>query len=277
MPPIIVISSLILAALACAPAAAQTYPTGNVPERETRGLPSYMAPTAPQPTVYPSPPPTGLNDSQVRPAVFEQPPTRAAQDTRPATTEPAASGGPSDKILLSPPGHKYDAATAAGHSEHSGMPSPLTVAGSLAFVLGLFFLVAWVMRRATPGAARLLPKEVVEVLGRAPLASRHQMHLLRCGHKLLLVCATPAGVETLTEITDPLEVDRVAGLCQQTRPDSATTMFRQVFAQLADTPHPAPRRTARHVDEVVELANAGIPGSEPEGVEDRHGRTRISG
>jgi flagellar biogenesis protein FliO len=181
---------------------------------------------------------------------------------------------------LTPPGRKNDASSAVAshdrHAEGGGIPSPLTVAGSLAFVLGLFLLVAWVMRRTTPGATALLPKEVVEVLGRALLASRQQLHLLRCGHKLLLVSATPAGVETLTEITDPVEVDRLAGLCQQTRPDSATTMFRQVFQQLAETPRPPARRAARpdhgrpDHDE-VELANAGIPGSASEAREDRHG------
>ena len=64
-------------------------------------------------------------------------------------------------------------------------------------------------------SATLLPTEVVEVLGRAPLAGRQQMHLLRCGNKLLLVSVTPTGAETLTEVTDPVEVDRLSGLCRQ--------------------------------------------------------------
>jgi len=136
----------------------------------------------------------------------------------------------------------------------------------------LFLVVAWVMRRATPGLGMLLPKEVVEVLGRTPLAGRHQLHLLRCGQKLLLVSASPAGVETLTEITEPLEVDRLSGLCRQARPDSTTAMFRQVFQQFAHVPQAAVRVAAgtgragaRHVaipdDDEVELANAGIPGA----------------
>jgi hypothetical protein len=58
------------------------------------------------------------------------------------------------------------------------------------------------------------------------------MHLLRCGNKLLLVSVTPAGAETLTEVTDPLEVDRLAGLCRQAHAQSATVAFRQVFQQL---------------------------------------------
>jgi len=67
-------------------------------------------------------------------------------------------------------------------------------------------------------AARRLPGEVVETLGRVPLAGRQQMHLLRFGNKLLLVCVSPTGVDTLGEITDPSEIDRVAALCAQTNP-----------------------------------------------------------
>ena len=45
-----------------------------------------------------------------------------------------------------------------------------TVVGSLAIVLGVFLIIAWSTRRLNPGAASRLPKEAVEVLGRAPLA-----------------------------------------------------------------------------------------------------------
>jgi flagellar biogenesis protein FliO len=128
---------------------------------------------------------------------------------------------------LSPPGRSNrDPAAKSG-----GLPSPAAMAGSLAVVLGLFFAVVWVMRGATPKGLVLLPGEVVEVLGRAPLAGRQQVHLLRCGNKLLLVSVTPAGAETLTEVTDPLEVDRLAGLCRQAHPHSATAAFRQVLQQ----------------------------------------------
>jgi flagellar biogenesis protein FliO len=114
-----------------------------------------------------------------------------------------------------------------------GPSSWLNVAGSLAAVLGLFFLLAWALRKTTPVACPLLPTEVVEVLGRAPLASRQQVHLIRLGRKLVLVSVTPAGVEALCEVTDAEEADRLAGLCRQGRPDSATATFRQVFHQLA--------------------------------------------
>jgi flagellar biogenesis protein FliO len=121
----------------------------------------------------------------------------------------------------------------AAKSARSNANSPLVTAmGSLAVVLALFFVAAWVLRRANPQSAQALPSEVVELLGRAPLPGRQQMHLIRCGNKLLLVCLSPAGAETLTEITDPLEVDRLAGLCRQAHPQSATATFQQIMQQL---------------------------------------------
>ena len=87
-------------------------------------------------------------------------------------------------------------------------------------------------------AARMapLPNEVVECLGRAPLTGRQQVQLLRLGKKLVLVAVTATEARTLSEITDPLEVDRLSGLCQQIRPESITASFRQVLAQCATEP-----------------------------------------
>jgi flagellar biogenesis protein FliO len=140
-----------------------------------------------------------------------------------------------------------------------GLPAAVTVAGSLAVVLGLFFLVAWGMRRAAPRGSVLLPAEVFEVLGRAPLAGRQQAHLLRCGRKLLLVSVTPAGIETLTEVTEPLEVDRLAGLCRQAQPQGPTAAFRQIFQQWAPR-DPSQPLAERREPEAVAATTQPRPG-----------------
>src|SRR5256885_14600566 len=89
---------------------------------------------------------------------------------------------------------------AAPHaSRHEMPPTPssgpalVTMLGSLAIVLGLFFGLIWLMRRGMPKGTRLLSNEVVEVLGRATLAGRQQMHVVRFGNKLLLVSISPGG------------------------------------------------------------------------------------
>jgi flagellar biogenesis protein FliO len=126
---------------------------------------------------------------------------------------------------ISPPSRNGEARPSGG------MPSLVTMFASLALVLGIFFLVAWGMKRGLPAGAHLLPNDVVEVLGRAPLAGRQQVHLLRLGNKLILVSATPSGAETLTEVTDAAEVERLQSLCRQAQPNSASATFRHIFQQ----------------------------------------------
>lgn len=113
-----------------------------------------------------------------------------------------------------------------------------TVVSSLAIVLGLFFVFVWVMRRGAPHAPGALPSEVVQVLGRAALTPRQQMQLVRVGDKLLLVAVSPTGAETLTEVTEPAEVERLAAACEASRAGSATASFRQVLSQLGREPAP---------------------------------------
>ena len=113
------------------------------------------------------------------------------------------------------------------------LPNWTNAIGSLAVVLGLFLLVVWGIKKATPAAASPLPSDVVEILGRVPLAARHYAHLVRVGNRMLLVSLSPNGAETLTEITEPSEVDRLAGLCKRARPDSTTGAFRNVLQQFA--------------------------------------------
>ena len=108
----------------------------------------------------------------------------------------------------------------------------------LAIVVGAFLLFAWVLRRG--GHDRMgrgmLPADAVSVLGRVSLTSKQVAQLLRVGNKLVLVALTPGGAETLTEVTNPQEVDRLLGLCQQHDPRSTTQVFDQVFQSLSREP-----------------------------------------
>ena len=213
---------------------------------------------------------------EVRPVGFESPsptpPQRAAEmgrPERPPHQESPASPdnhpgsltisphGDDAPVRLSPPGKSGRRGKTGGGARAGSPPSWVTVASSLSVVLGLFLVVAWAMRRTVPGGSLLLPGEVVEVLGRAALAGKAQVHLVRCGSKLLLVSLSPTGVETLTEITDPDEVSRLAGLCRQARPGSTTATFRHVLRQFAGQPA-GPGPSGMDGDD-VRLANTGVP------------------
>jgi flagellar biogenesis protein FliO len=166
--------------------------------------------------------------------------TLAAGGEPPPKTLPAPSDE-ADPLPLAPPGRSGERSKDNANAKPGiGLSSLITVGSSLAVVLGIFFVVAWVMRRTTPGNCPALSSEVFEVLGRAPLAARQQVHLVRLGRKLVLLCISPGGVEALSEVTDPDEVTHLAGLCQRTRPDSATAAFRQVFQRFSQE-HPPGR------------------------------------
>jgi flagellar protein FliO/FliZ len=191
------------------------------------------------------PPPLPIKDKAVESTSFEE--QQPDDRTSPAAGSNSSAPGNKQTIPLHPLNRESHMSLSPPNKSNSqdilkksnGLPSTATIAGSLAIVLGIFLLFAWMIRRVAPQGLTRLPNEAFEVLGRAPLAGRQNVHMLRCGNKLLLVSITPAGTETLTEITDPQEVDRLAGLCRQSSPHSSTAAFRQIFEQLA------PKRPSR--------------------------------
>jgi len=202
--------------------------------------------------------------SNATPAPFSAPLTarplaaKADAAVTPARHDEIASSDPPGRHLAPPITHDETASSADGRLSSSarrladfGMPlqSIHTVITALAIVIGAFLLFTWAIRRGgknSIGTRGSLPAEVVNVLGRVPIAARQFAQLLRVGNKLVLVALTPDGPTTLTEVTDPAEVDRLVGLCQQSESKSSTKVFEQVFQQFTNEP-----------------ASGGFLGSEP--------------
>jgi flagellar biogenesis protein FliO len=174
----------------------------------------------------------------------------------PATTADnpiqATAAPPDENRRLAPPSSNWNEAAIPGKQNQAaagaesawrnfGLPreTVFRIASALAIVVGLFLVFAWLLRRGGRSVASTLPSDVVSVLGRVPLATRQFADLLQVGNKLVLVASSPAGPSTLTEVTDPTEVDRLIGLCRQADPHSTTKAFEQVFRQLARDPAPA--------------------------------------
>ena len=122
----------------------------------------------------------------------------------------------------------------AGRSSGSTGRKPLvTVGGSLALVVGAFFLVVWGVRRASPASRGKLPSDVLETLGRTSLAGRTSLQLVRLGNKLVLLSVTPEGAESVAEITDPKQVAHLCGLCRGHREGSVQRSFQEVIDEMA--------------------------------------------
>ncbi len=162
-----------------------------------------------------------------------------ASATEMTPAESTAELPPAAKPLpLAPPRERIQREDAQPTRKPSNTSTITTVVGSLGVALGLFFVLAWFMRRTMPQSMTRLPSEAVEQLGRAPLAGKQNLHLLRVGGKLLLVVVTPFGAETLTEVTDPEEVDRLSALCKKTSPHGPSAEFRSVMRQFEREPAP---------------------------------------
>ncbi len=212
------------------PVGQQRQPLSNsqVPHRQD-------SPPAPAPAgqAVPAGYSTAASAGAAVPAVWNQAPPPgnvASQSSGGKPSKPSHGAGTAQTIPLRPPKSAGQSARAARPSANA-TPSVVTVGSSLAMVLGLFLLVAWLMRRNTPGALSVLPSEVFEVLGRSTLGGQQQVQLVRCGNRVLLLSVGPSGPETLCEISDPDEVTQVVALCRQGRPDSAATTFRQMIDQ----------------------------------------------
>lgn len=108
----------------------------------------------------------------------------------------------------------------------------VSVGSSLLLVVGLFLGVAWCYRKTLSSTANGgLPKQVVNILGRTSISARQQMVLVRFGSKLLLVSIIQGEARTLGEISDPLEVDQLVGMCESSQPDSISNSFKNVLLQ----------------------------------------------
>jgi flagellar protein FliO/FliZ len=117
-----------------------------------------------------------------------------------------------------------------------------TIAALGVIALGLVLAVRFLKRHGPP-SLRGLPTDAVEALGQRILSRGVAVHLVRCGSRMLLLGVGPDGVRTLSEITDPVEVDRLTGACRR-RDESSTGLgaFAHAWQRTDTTPE---RRSAR--------------------------------
>ncbi|QDU63520.1 Flagellar biosynthesis protein, FliO [Planctomycetes bacterium Pan216] len=107
----------------------------------------------------------------------------------------------------------------------------VTTGAGLVIVLCLIFGSSRALKRIVPGMSSL-PDDggPVHVLHRSLLSPKHAVCLVRCGGRILLVGYSGDRMQTLTEITDPEEIDVLKGQCMQAQPKSTTKAFRDMFA-----------------------------------------------
>lgn len=187
-----------------------------------------------QPAVPPSVADPVQVDREVAPAGFQNAPST---ETNSPVRNPRLLAPPSREQIASPTGTKPS--LSKPRASAVGLPkieSFATAGAGLAIVVGLFLVCMWLLRRSGPKPTSVLPTDAVAVLGRVPLAARNFAHLLQVGNKLVLVAITPDGVSPITEVTDPVEVQRLLGLCLHNNKQSTTAEFHNVLEKLSKEP-----------------------------------------
>lgn len=133
---------------------------------------------------------------------------------------------PEDFVRLSPPSSERLASSKLGDSDASrsriatnGWNTSIWLIVILAGLLVAGF--RWFKTKSP--ASRSLPNEAFEILGRRMVDQRTSVLLARCGSRLLLLSLAPTGMQTLVEITDPVEIDCLSGLCHASQRDQRLT------------------------------------------------------
>lgn len=88
---------------------------------------------------------------------------------------------------------------------------------SLGIVIGIVAVLGrWMKHRGFRGPA-VLPEAAFEVLGKRTLDAKTTVHMVKFGHRILLLGAGPEGIRTLSEIDDKLEVLHLSSVCREPR------------------------------------------------------------
>jgi flagellar biogenesis protein FliO len=149
-------------------------------------------------------------EDQRQAAATEQSLDAAQPGQRNTSDHPASAAGP--KKSWKDIARKHNAEKSS--ESHATTLSPWTAVSALAVVVGLILILSRIFRRHTPLLGQGLPSEALEVLGRRFLDQRQSIVLVRIGSRILVVGSSAAGMQGLGELSDPVEVDLIAGLCR---------------------------------------------------------------
>jgi flagellar biogenesis protein FliO len=151
-------------------------------------------------------------------------------EPQPVANTRTVTSQPSQAIELKPPSQSETAKPRATGAKSGSMSTMLLALG---FVVGLFLVANQVVRKAQPKRFQKLPGEVVEVLGRTSMGQRQQLVVMRFGSKLILVSQQAGETQTLAEIIEPTEVERLQALCLgRAEPISSAPKKESVFSSI---------------------------------------------
>jgi flagellar biogenesis protein FliO len=136
---------------------------------------------------------------------------------------------------------------------------------AMGIVLGLIFLLKFVVSRMYPGVSAVKGTRVVRVLSRSPIAPKQQVLLLQVGRRVVVVADSAGQLATVSEITDPDEVASLIGQIENTEIAAPLKPFSRLFSRAREEYEPAPpvsssEPTPGEPDQEIEQAQSEISG-----------------
>lgn len=171
------------------------------------------------------------------------------------TPEPAESANSGDKVPI-----KTSESLPLGVARQSSDATPISPPTSgpsvtdgwlgrtvvaLAFVIGLAVVIRSIVRRvgrtgggltSQLGAGGRAPSGVLLVLGRYPISRGQTLVLLKVDRRVLLLCQSQTGFQTLSEITDPEEVASILVKSRDETGESISQRFNSLLRHVERDP-----------------------------------------
>lgn len=137
-----------------------------------------------------------------------------------------------EPISGKPVASKSEKVHAKSNADRNTLGGWWSTVGSLALVVAAILILGVLLKWQSPGMRGLLPRSVVQDLGRRSLDPRNAVHLVRCGSRILVLGVSPQGMTSLAEITDPVEVDTLTGLCRPQGEGETTSQFGSLLKRM---------------------------------------------
>ena len=171
-----------------------------------------------------------------------------------ATTRLSRTQTPQPLKLKNP--DRQDDISSSEPSTKRGSGSITTTIVALVFVILLIFVTAKVLKKHVPVRMAGIPSEALEVLGKQHLDRRQAIYLVRCGSRILILGSSSDRLNILAEVSDPIEIDYLSGLC---RHDDKDVGVIRTFRELLNNYRPA--RENNHRSDSQSIASSLNRGS----------------
>lgn len=133
---------------------------------------------------------------------------------------PAADADGAPRRITRPSGPLRSAKSGARKSP--GVPYWQTMA-VLAGIVVVIVVGAKFLKKHGPLLTGGIPEDALEVLGKRAIDRGQTIYLVRLAGRILVIGSSTGGLQTLGEVTDPVEIDYLAGVCRQSSERSALT------------------------------------------------------